>query len=446
MRIGDTIAAISSSVGCSPRMIVRLSGPRAWELAMHFCPEAQLISSGRIDTRFKWQGLWIPCQIYSFHAASSYTGEDQIEFHLPGNVVICKSLLNDLLMAGARSAEAGEYTFRAYFNQKMDLSEAEGVAATIAAQGRQELAAARQLMSGELSRRLMPVMDVIAETLALIEVGIDFSQEDVSVLDDAEVDRRISQSLLELNSIVSQSSRFEKLTHEPRVVLVGRPNAGKSTLINCLCGHQRAIVSAIAGTTRDALSASVALSRGMIRMIDCAGLEQIQSNQTPVRTEVIAEIETQMQSRSLRELESADLVLLCHDPSDLQSPMKLPRQPNLVVFTKQDMVVADVQTEESSITVSAMTGFGIDQLKQSLDQLAFGSENMPSQLALNIRHVNALELSIAALSRAQAAVGSGHELVALELRDVLNELGEVLGTISPDDMLGRIFAKFCIGK
>src|SRR5439155_22032569 len=163
---------------------------------------------------------------------------------------------------------------RAYFSGKIDLTEAEGVAATIGAHGEQELRAARQLMAGELSQRLRPTMESVAQTLALVDVGIDFSDEDISFVAGEEVDRRAGEIDAALHELVRCSARFEPLTHEPTIVLVGRPNAGKSTLLNALAGRDRAVVSPVAGTTRDVLSAEVRLCRGIIRLIDVAGVEE----------------------------------------------------------------------------------------------------------------------------------------------------------------------------
>src|SRR5687768_16377195 len=182
MHLGDTICAISSAVGPCARIVARLSGSDARTIASPIVPDIRLDRALASLVALHFDDLIVPSWLYCFVAPRSYTGDDVIEFHLPGAVLLARMLLNELVERGARHADAGEFTARAYFNGRMDLSEAEGVAATIAAQSARELHAARQLMSGELARRLRPTLDLLADSLALVEVGIDFSEEDVSFL------------------------------------------------------------------------------------------------------------------------------------------------------------------------------------------------------------------------------------------------------------------------
>src|SRR5687768_16434231 len=229
MHSGDTIVAISSAVGPAARMIVRASGPESAQLAASLGVDPLPEASSASRTLLRFSALTVPAWLYVFRAPRSYTGEDLVEFHLLGNPLLARMLLDALVANGARPADPGEFTARAYFNGRIDLTEAEGVAATIAAGGEQELRAARQLLAGELARRLRPATDLIAETLALVEVGIDFSDEDVSFLSAVQVSQRAAHADDMLRELLDGSARFERLTHEPQVVLVGRPNAGKST-------------------------------------------------------------------------------------------------------------------------------------------------------------------------------------------------------------------------
>jgi tRNA modification GTPase len=283
-------------------------------------------------------------------------------------------------------------------------------------------------MSGELAKRLRPMMDQVAETLALVEAGIDFSDEDVTFLPAAEAADRARGIESELDGLQRESARFERLSHEVEFVLVGRPNAGKSTLLNALAGHERAVVSPVAGTTRDAISAEVSLKRGIVRITDVAGLDAAPGD----------EIECKMQSQARDAIGRADYVIEVRDPADA-SPYAGDRTPDIIIRTKADL--------HPGADVSAVTGQGMDQLKESLDALAFGRPS-GSSLALNARHLAAIAEARRLLTRAADAAIADHppEIIAFELRAALDAMGSIVGHITPDDVLGRVFATFCIGK
>ena len=474
---GDTIAAISSSVGPAARMILRLSGPGAAEVAATVGVPVNLQGSTASRISLAFDGFTFPAWVYVFQAPRSYTGDDLIELHIPGNPLLAARLLDHLLKHGARAAEPGEFTARAFLNGRMDLSSAEGVAAVIGAGNENELQAGRRLMAGELARRLTPILQVLKQTLALVEVGIDFSQEDVTILAADEQTSRIAEVDVMLQSLLADSSRFGRMSHEPRVVLVGRPNAGKSTLLNVLAGHERAIVSPVAGTTRDALSARVALPRGYILLTDVAGVEETPSADA---------IDQQMQSQAQRALAEADVVLILQDVTDLRPRLTLARTPHLFVRTKIDLTPPGLSSpapgipgegwgggsssaqgtqkdnplpnpppeyrgrepEETSrdllLSISAKSGTGMSEFITALDTRCFGDSTTSSGLALNVRHVRAIGAARSALVR--TAEVNDAELIAADLREALDALGSVLGEVSPDDILGEIFSGFCIGK
>lgn len=435
MHTGDTIAAISSAVGPGARMIVRLSGSSAFQIARKLTSQSGL-STGAARSLLSFDGLRVPAWIYSFRAPRSVTGEDVVELHVPGNVLLVRMLLAKLIEQGARHAEAGEFTARAYFGGKLDLAEAEGVAATIAAASERELAAARQLLAGELSRRLAPIMDALAEALALVEAGIDFSDEDISFISTTDLQRRIRAAGESLSLLLTQSARFERLAHEPAVVLAGLPNAGKSTLLNALGGFDRAVVSAAEGTTRDAIWVHVTLPRGIVRVIDVAGLDERTAD----------ELGRQMQQAALREIEIADAVVLVHAVDEARPRPGLPREPNLIARTKSDLPGTRPPVSDREISVSALTGQGLDTLRVNLDRVCFGEVAAGAVLALNARHIECVTEAREALDQAVDSADQGAELAALHLRDALDALGRILGSVTPDDVLGLVFGRFCVGK
>lgn len=434
MNADDTIAAISSAVGRAPRIIVRMSGADAFRIARGIVESGELPDAShvsRVRLRLSNQLTFAAC-VFAFASPRSVTGEDVFEFHIPGNALLARMLLDDLIARGARQAEPGEFTARAYFNGKVDLAEAEGVAAAVSASSQVELDAARRLMSGALAKRLEPLIESVAQTLALLEVGIDFSEEDVTFLARDDALSRMNDVTRDLQKLLDESPRFERLHYEPTIVLAGLPNAGKSTLLNALAGHERAVTSDVAGTTRDAISAHVKLRRGLVRVIDVAGFDP--GAHDPIGRKML--------ETALRTIESADFLLLVADVT-AAAPSLPSRWPDLVVRTKRDLL----KHEPGEFTVSAVTGEGMELLRDRLDALAFGSTSAASDaLALNARHVRAIADAVAALARARELIDSGPEIIAVELREALDALGSVLGRVTPDDVLSRVFAAFCIGK
>ena len=431
----DTIAAISSAVGTAARMIVRTSGPDAFHLAATLsAPDLPPAVATRARLRFT--NLETPATLYAFRAPRSHTGEDAVEYHLPGNPLLARLLLDALIDHGARQAGPGEFTARAYFNGKTALAAAEGVAAAIAARSDADLAAARKLAAGELSARLDPIVDRLAETLALVEVGIDFAEEDVTVLADPDLRDRLTQLDAACGELLADTARFDRLSHEPRIVLAGRPNAGKSTLLNALAGAARAVVSDAPGTTRDALTARLPLRRGLAVLTDVAGLESVSDGDDA------DPIAPQMQAAAARAAAEADVLILVIDATDARPPVPLPRPADAVVRTKADLAAA---LRADGLSVCATSGDGLDALRDRLDALAFGPATAGT-LALNSRHAREVSTARTALHRAADAINLGPEVVAVDLREALDALGRVTGAVTPDELLSRIFSTFCIGK
>jgi tRNA modification GTPase len=441
VNLDDTIAAVSSATGAAARMIVRTSGRRAGELAVLAAGGAA--GAGEPGARrliLQIDDLQFHAWVYAWAGPRSYTGQDLVEFHIPGNPVIADALMGWLVRNGARPAEPGEFTARAFLSGRMDLSQAEGVAATIAARNDEQLAAARQLMDGELSRRLRGPMELLAETLALVEVGIDFSEEDVGPLDAIELERRLSSIENELRELLAQSERWGGV-HEPVIVLFGRPNAGKSTLLNALAGANRAVVSPVPGTTRDALWAAVRLSHGVARIVDVAGLDEVEVDGAAASGGARERIEQEMRRQSRRAIAEADVLVLVREGSDRRAAIEPGRPVQLVVYSKSDICEPP---DQAGLAVSGLSGANLDRLKGRLDELAFGAGIAGPRLALGQRHHEAIERAMKFLVMARGEGAS--ELVASLLRQALDAAGEVRGLVTPDDILGRIFSSFCIGK
>lgn len=445
---GDTIVAVSSPPGRSLRGLIRIAGPEARAVTLTLlADDAALPPAGSIG-RVSLRRLAIPA-LLAFHAAPrSYTGDDLAELQVPGHPALLDRLIHAACAAGARLAEPGEFTFRAYAAGKLDLTQVEGVAATISATSDGQLRAARMLRDGKLGAIAAELVDRIGTSLALVEAGIDFvDQEDVVPIPPGELDATLADVETRLAEVVGRSRSWGVLEALPRVVLVGAPSAGKSTLFNALLGRQRAVVDAMPGTTRDVLAEPLTLrdanGRAVeVMLLDIAGLDR-----------PTAALDEQVQDAAQRAIESADLVLHVIDRTDEPSDVPAGPGPVLRVATKADL---GVQGPSDALPVSAHTGAGIDALRSEITRrlqdraVSVGGEG----LALQPRHEAALGAALAHLREARALLApqrdahaiASVELVAGALRAVLDELAGLGGQLTPDDVIGRVFATFCVGK
>ncbi len=438
MQMNDTIAAMSSAPGHGARAIVRLSGPEAWNLALRLLEArpANLPPRQWIDVRLKYES--IPAGLILFSNPHSFTGQDMAELHIPGIPVLARSLLADLLRAGARSAGPGEFSYRACELGKMDISRAEGINAVIHAQSEHEFAAASTLRCGELYQWAMRQSTQIGELLALVEAGIDFTDEhDVGVITGEELGVRAAALRRELAELQFHNRRWRRAEHHPIAVLVGRPNAGKSSLFNALLGIPRAMVSPHAGTTRDSISAPLRTPSGVVNLVDSAGLETCESL-----------LHTSMNQMREHTIDRADVVIWVSESGD-----DFPRTTSsavaiLCVRSKAD--IAGGRTHHGEWRVSSVTGEGIEKLRDQIGQLALAKPSAAgSRVMLNERHIRQLEIADSALARIvddPHRVETEPELMAADLRAALDAVGQITGTVSSDAILGLIFSRFCIGK
>ena len=450
MQTDDTIVAISSPGGSALRGIIRLSGPRSWAIATHILrPVAEL-------RPFCWLDAWLdepalPVGLMLFQAPRSFTGQAIAELHIPGSPALLAMTMDKLLDNGARQAEGGEFSARAFLHGKLDLTEAEGIAATISARSDHQLRAAASLRHGSLHRWVQQQADQLADILALVEAGIDFSDEPgVNFIALDQLRQRLDEVSRAMQSLEARAVSWEALAAMPTVVLLGRPNVGKSSLLNALSGQQRAIVSPVAGTTRDALSVELSQASRSIRLIDAAGVE---TDLTPM-----AEL---MNDSRRQTLLRADVILLVVDPADTDGSLKALLKEvqdihvwKIVVRNKSELIgglrSAPPTISLPWINVSAKTGDSLPTLRALLFEYAHRQPPVAEDcLTLNSRHQMLLRQARAALQRAGEILASSAqfpELLAADLRGALDDLGAISGTISSDDVLGRIFSSFCIGK
>ena len=425
----DTIFALATPDQPAALAVVRTSGPLALKVAADLAA-TELEERAATPCRLAFADLQVAATVLSFRGPRSHTGEDVAEYLVPGNPLLVSMLLGELRRRGLRQADPGEFSARAFFNGKTSLAAAEGVAASIAATNDRQLAAAARLRGGELSRRLERPMDDLADLAALCELSLDFADEDVTVVSPSDLRRRIDAIQTDLRRLLADAPRLETLGRPPRVGLVGRANAGKSTLLNALAGRARAVASPTAGTTRDALEIDIAFPGGRVTLVDLAGLEESPRDAMDAAAAEVAR----------REAATADVLLLVRADGDARPDPILPRPADLLAVTK-----CDADHVASPPRLSAHTGVGLAALRRELARLAFNASTGDG-VALTARHAAAVVDALAALAEGRSHVGGGDELVAHSLRSALDALGEVLGIISPDAILGRVFSRFCIGK
>lgn len=446
MRLGDTIVACATGAGRSPRAIIRLSGPAVNTVLRDACEPAVPDQRGVFVSRFRLGAAACPVLVLRMPGPRSYTGEECAEIQCPGNPALVTRLIDAVLAcASVRQAEPGEFSARAYLNGRLSLDEAEGVAATIAAQTSGQLESARSLLQGRSGQAYRRWAEELATLLALVEAGIDFTdQEDVVPI----APSALAGRLFALKDAIGKhlgATAAESSGERPRVVLAGVPNAGKSTLFNALLGRRRAVVSRLAGTTRDALAETLDLSKdipgaGEIELVDLAGLDERASGA----------IDEAAQAAARRAIADASVVVYC-DPAGKFEPLAGSPSTMIRVRTKADSGRAAPASD--SLAVCALDGWNLDELRRRIATAAWrGSGALDQVLVVVPRHRRALSATASSVAAALDAIDAQvrtleePEVVASQLRLALDRLGEVTGQISPDEVLGRVFATFCVGK
>jgi tRNA modification GTPase len=441
----DTIAAIATPPGNGGVGIVRVSGALVAEIARQLLAKPLIPRFAQYSAFLGAQGDVIDSGIsLYFPSPASYTGEDILELQGHGGAVILDVLLRRVLTLGARLARPGEFTERAFLNDKLDLAQAEAVADLIESSTEQSARSAQKSLQGLFSEQINALVEELTELRIYVEAAIDFVDEEIDFLSDGVVENRLVRLLLSLQDIQKNAQQGRLLREGMTVVLAGKPNAGKSSLLNALAGHDAAIVTPVAGTTRDILRERIQLDGMPLHIIDTAGLWD---------SEDIVEKEGIRRARA--EIQKADKILHLVDGQDLDKPSLLGELPVhievITVINKIDLSGRSPALEHTGqgmqIYLSVKTGQGMALLRQCLKQSVGFNEATDTVFIARRRHIEALGKAYGFVeSAAQQLRLRAGELVAEDLRQAQNSLGEITGKISSDDLLGKIFSSFCIGK
>lgn len=445
---GRTIAAVSTAPGLGAVSLIRLSGPQAVEIS-------DRAADGRVSRqrpRFSRH-----CRIIGksgetlddglltvFPAPHSYTGETCVEFTGHGGMVVTREVLARFLECGAVPAEPGEFTKRAFLNGRLDLSQAEGVMDVLSAQTSLALRAARAQLDGHLGRATTAARDELLATLAHLEAWIDFPDEDIDPETGGLLRARVSGVLETVNRLLATADQGKILREGVRTVIYGPPNAGKSSLLNRLSGYDRAIVSEIAGTTRDTIEETINFHGIPLRLVDTAGM----------RGEPGDVIEAEGISRTLRQIENAGLLLEVFDASQPRSEISVSNPekiPKILILNKSDVCEHQHWAGVPAVRISCVSGAGFEDLPAEIrNTLHLGEADWGEQaIAINARHQAELARARTALVNSLALLASPEldpGIVAIDLREALDSLGAIAGRLDTEDLLGVIFSSFCIGK
>ena len=450
MFLNDTIAALSTPPGTGAIAIIRLSGPEAITIVGKLAPSLPgtvVDRQATLAVLHDEEGLVDKGLVTVFRAPASYTGENVVEIGVHGSPYVQQRLLMACVAAGARLARPGEFTLRAFLNRRMDLTQAEAVADLIASTSAAAHRLALQQLRGGFGKEIEGLRQRLIDFSALIELELDFSEEDVEFVKRDELLDLINQLITICTDLINSFSYGNAVRQGVPVAIIGAPNSGKSTLLNALLREDRAIVSEIPGTTRDTVEESITIGGVLFRFIDTAGIRNTDDT-----------IEKLGIERSYKKAQEASIVLLLADASlvkaaELRSQAATMQErigsgPQLIpVLTKSDL--PGVEVGSKVMTISAKTGAGMDELKDAfIEHVQALAHNEGGTVVTNVRHMEAIGNARQALHAARQGITEviGGELIASDLRRAQHHLGEITGQITTEDLLGSIFGRFCIGK
>ena len=445
MALEDTIAAISTPIGEGALAVIRLSGPDSLDVLARiftgvvtpakFVPRR--VFFGKIqDAGWKVDEVLVTY----FQSPNSYTGEDILEISCHGGILVTRQVLDLLLAAGARMANPGEFTQRAFLNGKMDLTQAEAVIDLIRAQTELALRAANEQLAGHLGNELTDIRELLLTTLAHVEAYIDFPDEQI----DPDTGKILLDRILvlenRLHRLLATADQGRVLRHGLRTVIYGAPNVGKSSLLNLLLGYDRAIVSEVPGTTRDTIEEVINIRGLPVRLIDTAGARESSDL-----------LESEGIRRTQHQVEQADLVIQVVDGSQPPANLKgLDGRSSVLLLNKCDLGVHPLWAEVAGVRFSCKERAGLDDLNQAIWDRVMGEKVKLAdvRVAINARHQACLKSAKELLLAGGQSLrdGKSPEFISIELRGALDAVGEVIGKVDTEDLLGRIFSEFCIGK
>ncbi len=442
----DEIVAIATPYGKSGVGVVRISGKSALNIAQKmFVPnKAQSLNvpNKMILGKISLGDIHDIGYLVYFKSPKSYTGEDVVEFQCHGGIVVTQKIVETAISKGARLAEPGEFSKRAFLNGKLTLDRAEGVIDTINAESESELKASSELLRGELAKRTSAMQDKLTDVLSEIEVNLDYPEHDIEYKTKENFQNELNAVNSEILELLATAERGKLIKNGVNVAIVGKTNVGKSSLLNTLLGSEVAIVTDIAGTTRDVVVGGLEYKGMKFNFLDTAGLRETSDFVENIGIE-----------KTKQTTKSADIVLLVLDNSiELEAQdeenLRLTEGKNRLVILNKSDLPNKVNFAGEYIKVSAKKGINIEQLKEKIYQMALGSDNINTSLILtNIRHVNVLSQASEMLKKIILQVLSiPLDCTAMDIKEVWEKLGEITGETVSESIIDRIFSKFCLGK